>query len=86
LLTAVGAFGTLGHMCMTTALSMTDATAVMSLDFLRLVWTAMIGIIFFAENLDTMTILGAVIIFSSSLYILFREARVPDADSLNSTG
>jgi len=75
LLMVVGALGTLGHLCMTTALSMADSTAVMSLDFLRLLWTVMIGIIFFAEHIDAMTLLGAIVIFSSSLYIMFREAR-----------
>jgi len=75
LLVFVGVLGTLGHLCMTTALSMADATAVMSLDFLRLLWTVIIGIVFFAEYVDAMTLLGAVVIFSSSLYIIFREAR-----------
>ena len=74
-LVLVGALGTLGHLCMTTALSMADATAVMSLDFLRLLWTVIIGVVFFAEYIDAMTLLGAVVIFASSLYIIFREAR-----------
>ena len=75
LLVLVGALGTLGHLCMTTALSRADATAVMSLDFLRLLWTVIIGIVFFAEHIDAMTLVGAVVIFASSLYIIFREAR-----------
>ena len=75
LLVIVGALGTLGHLCMTTALSMADATAVMSLDFLRLLWTVVIGIVFFAEHIDAMTLLGAIVIFCSSLYIIFREAQ-----------
>jgi len=78
LLMLVGAFATAGHMCMTTALSMADTTAVMSLDFLRLIWTIIIGIVLFAEHLDAFTVVGAVVIFSSSLYIVFREAQHPD--------
>ena len=81
ILMLVGAFGTLGHMCMTTALSMADTTAVMSLDFLRLVWTVMIGVVFFAEHLDAITVLGASVIFASSLYIMFREGRLPKINS-----
>ena len=68
-------------MCMTTALSMADTTAVMSLDFLRLVWTVMIGVVFFAEHLDAITVLGASVIFASSLYIMFREGRLPKINS-----
>ncbi len=78
LLFLVGALGTLGHMCMTTALSMADSTAVMSLDFLRLIWTVIIGVMFFSERLDFMTLLGATLIFASGLYIIFRESRLPE--------
>lgn len=35
----------------------------------------MIGIAYFAEHLDAMTLVGAVVIFASSLYIIFREGR-----------
>lgn len=74
-LVLIGVCGTVGHLCMTTALSLADTTAVMSLDFLRLVWSVMIGIAFFSEHLDAMTVVGAVVIFASSLYIVFREAQ-----------
>ena len=76
LLLMVGACGTLGHMCMTTALSMADTTAVMSLDFLRLIWTLLIGVIFFSDLVDHWTLLGATIIFTSGLYIIFRESHI----------
>ncbi len=75
LLLFIGAFATIGHMCLTTALSMADSTAVMSLDFLRLIWSVMIGVWFFADRIDIWTLVGAVIIFSSGIYIVFRESR-----------
>lgn len=75
LLLLIGAFATIGHMCLTTALSLADSTAVMSLDFLRLIWSVLIGVWFFADVIDSWTIFGAVIIFSSGIYIVFRESK-----------
>jgi drug/metabolite transporter (DMT)-like permease len=59
---------------MTQALSLADTTAVMSIDFVRLIWAALIGIIFFGDSFDIYTWIGAAIIFSSGLYIIFRES------------
>ena len=85
LLLIIGACGTLGHMCMTTALSMADTTAVMSLDFLRLIWTLFIGVIFFSDLVDLWTVIGAMIIFTSGLYIIFRESRIAQQENQIST-
>lgn len=74
LLGVMGILATLGHLGMTQALALTDTTAVMSIDFMRLVWAAMIGSFFFADTFDIYTWIGAIIIFSSGLYILFRES------------
>ncbi len=75
-LLAIGALGTIGHLCMVGALARADSTAVMSLDFLRLIWTIAIGYWFFADQTDVWTITGAMVIFSSGVYILFRESRL----------
>ncbi len=75
-LLAIGALGTIGHLCMVGALARADSTAVMSLDFLRLIWTIAIGYWFFADRTDFWTIAGALVIFSSGVYILFRESRL----------
>ena len=45
----------------------------MPFDFLKLIWTAMIGAWFFAEVPDTYTWIGATLIFLSGLFIAFRE-------------
>ncbi len=75
-LVAIGGLGTIGHLCMVGALARADSTAVMSLDFLRLIWTIIIGSWFFSDRLDIWTIVGAMVIFSSGVYILFRESRL----------
>lgn len=74
LLGLMGMLATLGHLCMTQALSLADTTAVMSIDFMRLIWAALIGTIFFRDAFDIYTWIGATIIFSSGLYIIFRES------------
>lgn len=79
----VGILASGGHYCMTSALRLTDTAVVMSVDFMRLIWTSIIGYIFFADLLDRWTLAGAIIIFASAWYIIFRESRLtrlnPDA-------
>jgi len=72
----IGALGTGGHLMMTNAVKMADTSIVMSVDFFRLVWTALIGAYFFNEILDSWTFLGASIIFLAGWYIVFRESRM----------
>lgn len=71
----VGALATGGHLLMTSALKLADTSIVMSVDFSRLIWTAIIGAVFFAEVLDRWTFIGACIIFGAGLYIIFRESQ-----------
>ena len=85
-LLAIGGFGTAGHLCITSALKLADSSAVMSLDFLRLIWSVIIGVWFFRDGIDIWTIVGAGVIFSSGLYILVRESRLskdlPDKETV----
>ncbi len=78
LLLIMGVLGTLGHLGMARALSLADTTAVMAIDFMRLIWAALIGIYFFGDKFDIYTWVGALIIFSSGLYIIFRESVVKE--------
>lgn len=72
----IGGLGTAGHLMMTSAIKMADTSIVMSVDFFRLVWTALIGAYFFNEILDAWTFVGASIIFLAGWYIVFRESRM----------
>ena len=74
LLVVMGTLGTLGHLWMVKALSLADTTAVMSIDFMRLIWAALIGVLYFGDAFDITTWIGAAIIFGSGLYIIFRES------------
>jgi len=76
ILMVMGVLGTLGHLGMARALSLADTTAVMSIDFMRLIWAALIGVYFFGDSFNATTWIGALIIFVSGLYIIFRESVV----------
>ena len=72
----IGLFGSIAQMAISESLKETDPTALMPFDFLKLIWTAMIGAWFFAEIPDMFTWIGATVIFSSGLFIAFRERSV----------
>jgi len=69
----IGLFGSIAQMAISESLKETDSTALMPFDFLKLIWTAIIGVWFFAEVPDIYTWVGATVIFLSGLFIAFRE-------------
>ncbi len=73
---AIGLSATMGHLFFTRAYSIADATFVMPFDFSRLVFAAIVGYIFFAQEPDVYVWIGAAIIFTSSVYIAMREAKI----------
>ena len=77
LMVLIGLFGSIAQMAISQSLKETDPTALMPFDFLKLIWTAMIGAWFFAEIPDIYTWIGATIIFLSGLFIAFRERNSP---------
>lgn len=72
----VGLLATLGHLAMTNAFRLADATAVFPVDFTRLLWASLLGFLLFAEVPDAATWIGGALIFASTTYITFRERRV----------
>ncbi|TMJ68420.1 MAG: DMT family transporter [Alphaproteobacteria bacterium] len=52
----IGVIGTLGQLVVTEAVKLADMTVLMPFDFLKLVWAAFLGIIFFAEVPDFLTL------------------------------
>jgi drug/metabolite transporter (DMT)-like permease len=45
----------------------------MPLDFTRLLWSAILGFVLFAEVPDLATFVGGTVIFTSVVYIAYRE-------------
>ena len=71
----IGLTGSLAQVSLSQALKETDTTAVLPYDFLKLIWTALLGAWLFGEIPDQYTFIGAGVIFSASLYIAHRERR-----------
>ena len=68
--------GLISHWCLAQAFKLSDTTSIMPLQFTKLIWASIIGYYFFAEIPDIWTWFGAIIIFTSVMYITYREAFV----------
>jgi drug/metabolite transporter (DMT)-like permease len=73
---AIGGIGSLAHLAFAEAVKEVDITAVLPLDFTKLIWSAIIGYLVFAEIPDIWTWLGGSVIFSAVIYIAYRERHV----------
>lgn len=71
----MAASATLGQVALVRALATADASAVMPLDFSRLIFVSLLGWLMFGETPDGWTYAGAAIIVASTVYIGRREAR-----------
>lgn len=75
-LVLMGIFGSLSHWCRAQAYKSADISALVPIDFTALIWAASFGYILFGEIADIWTWIGGIIIFSSTLYITYREQQV----------
>ncbi len=76
LLVVVGMLAAVGHSMMAQAMRAGEASAVMPVDFTRLIWASAVGFVIFGEFPDGWTWVGAGIICAAALYIGYRESRV----------
>ena len=71
LLITIALIATLGNYCWTKALSMTKLTNLMSFDFSKLIFTTILGLIFFNEKIDIITLIcGTGLIICNNLSML----------------
>ena len=71
LLVIISVVATLGNFCWTKALSITKLTNLMSFDFSKLLFTTILGFIFFEEKIDLITIIcGSGLIICSNITAL----------------
>lgn len=73
---AMGGLGTTGIIFTSRAFSMAEASIVAPLDYVRLPFIAIVAYIAFGEVLDGLSIVGALIITASAIYIVRRAARL----------
>ena len=77
--------GTLVHWFLNEALKRADITALLPLDYLRLIWSVSLGFIFFNEIPHIGLWLGAALILGASTYIGIRQAKKNKQLSNNKT-
>ena len=75
----MGLVAAAGNFCYIHALRLAEASLIMPADYVRLVWMAGWGFLFFAEIPPAATWLGAALIVGSTLFITWREAQLARA-------
>ena len=70
---AMGAAGIGANILFAQALKEADLSAVMPLEFTKLLWASLIGYLAFSQVPDLWTWVGGFVIFASTTYIVFRE-------------
>ncbi|WDU58992.1 DMT family transporter [Pseudemcibacter aquimaris] len=71
---AVGMCAAMAQYSISKAFAQSEATAILPIDFTRLIFAALIGYFFFDETPDIYTFIGASIILGSAVYAAHREA------------
>lgn len=74
-LSGIAVLGTAGQVALGQSFREADTTVVLPFDFFKLIWASMIGFFAFGEIPDGWTWIGGVVIFTSTLYIAWREAK-----------
>ncbi len=76
ILVMMGLIGGVGHYFMIKALEFAPAAVVAPFAYVNLIWVTIAGFVFFADLPDRFTVMGALIIVGSGLYIVYREHRL----------
>jgi len=66
----------LAHTALAKAFVYSDATAVLPLDFTRMIFATILGVLAFGESVDVIAWVGAIVILGSTVYVAHREAVV----------
>ena len=74
-LAGIGAAGALAQWSFAESLKTGETAVVMPVDFMRLIWAAIVGYIAFGQEPGVSTLIGGAVIFGGSTYIAIRESR-----------
>lgn len=75
ILAVIGILVALAHTALARAFSYSPATAILPLDFSRMIFVTILGVVAFEESVDIIAWFGAAIILGSTVYVAHREAR-----------
>jgi len=71
----IGLLGTMAQITLVASFRKAEATAVLPFDFFKLIWSSLLGWMAFSELPDIWAWIGGTIIFSSTTYLAYREAK-----------
>ncbi len=80
-----GVFFILGSLLVSKGFSMGDSTLLAPLHYTQIIWGMIIGYLFFNETPENWTILGALIIVSSGVYLIYKENKAQQAKQYGTT-
>jgi drug/metabolite transporter (DMT)-like permease len=86
ILTGMGAVAAISNFAYLSALRMADASIMMPLDYVRLVWMAAWGYLIFGEVPDLATWIGALLIVAAAAFITVRERQLAAAGAREGSG
>jgi len=76
LLAGIGAMAAVGQLTLARAFSLSEASAVLPLDFVRFGLITAAGVLLFGERYDLLTLAGGALILASTIYLAVREAQI----------
>ena len=80
LLAVLGSGANLLLYCLLKSFSFVDASALAPFRYTELLWSALVGFLFFAEVPAVTTLLGALVIVPSTLFVVWQESKGGNAD------
>jgi len=72
-----GLTGSVGVMCLTHAFRLGPAATISPFEYSALIWASLLGFLIWGELPDRITLIGAAVVISSGLYIIYRETLKP---------
>ena len=79
-----GIFGGLAFVAINAAFRRAPATVIVPFEYTGLIWAIVAGVLFWQELPDTSTLVGAAVIITSGLVILYRETRTMSREGVQS--
>ena len=76
LMLCIAVLGVLGHAFLIRALALAPASVIQPLNYITIVWSTILGYVFFDDLPDIPTVVGAIIIIASGVYTFHRERVV----------
>ncbi len=75
MMASIALLGFIGALCLIGAYKAGEAVIVAPMQYSQILWASLFGTLFFDEQIDQMTAIGAGVIIASGLYIVLRESR-----------